>query len=135
MNESRYLQVASAASDALLGMLGADAQYAAGGRSFYTAETHIRHLAEAFGGDLVRVQTQAVDGDEKRLHLFHTLQREGEGEWKSIATAEHMLLHVDMRGGKVVPAEGALAENIRKLLSAHAALPPPEGVGGKVGRK
>ena len=135
MNESRYLQVASDASDALLTMLGADAEYAAGGRSFYTAETHIRHLAEAFNGDLLRVQTQAVDGDEKRLHLFHTLQREVNGEWNPIATAEHMLLHVDIPAAKVIPAEGPLAKNIRNLLSAQAPLPLPDGVGQKIERK
>ena len=136
MNESRWLLAASMASDALLSMLGADAEYAAGGRSFYTAETHIRHLAEAFAGDLLRVETRVVDGDEKRLHVFHEVQKMADdGEWTTAATAEHMLLHVDMRSGKVVAAEGCLAENIRKLLRAQAGVPRPEGVGARVGRR
>ena len=135
MNESRYLQAASDASDALLRMLGADAEYAAGGRTFFTAETHLRHLAEAFAGDLIRAETRVVDGDEKRLHVFHRLQKaDGEG-WTTAATAEHMLLHVDARAGKAVPADGALARNMRRLLSAQSALPRPEGIGAKVGRR
>ena len=136
MNESRYLQAASDASDALLAMLGADAQYAAAGKSFYTAETHLRHLSEAFAGDEIQVETRAVDGDEKRLHLFHTLHRRADGgEWAVAATAEHMLLHVDMKSGKAAAADGRLAENMRKLLAAQSALPAPEGVGAKVGRR
>ena len=136
MNESRYLQAASEASDALLSMLGADAEYARRGKSYYTAETHLRHLAECFRGDRIRAETQVVDGDEKRLHLFHALQKmEADGEWKTVATAEHMLLHVDRKSGKVIPAEGGLAERIHLLLSAQSALPRPEGMGGKVGRR
>ena len=136
MNESRYLQAASEASDALLSMLGADAEYAQGGKSFYTAETHLRHLAECFRGDRVRAETQVVNGDEKRLHLFHTLQKmEDNGEWTAIATAEHMLLHVNRETGKVIPAEGGLAEKMRRLLAAQSALPHPNGIGAKVGRR
>ena len=145
MNESRYLQAASDASDALLRMLGADAEYVSGGLSFYTAETHLRHLAEAHAGDLIRAETRVVDGDEKRLHIFHRLQKlddeksdgeKSDGEkWTEVATAEHMLLHVDARDGRVVPSVGVVAKNIRRLLSAQSALPRPDGIGAKVGRR
>ena len=148
MNESRYLQVASDASDAVLDALNCGAKYAATGRSFFTAETHIRHLAEAFAGDLLRVKTIAIGGDEKRLHLFHELRKAEEsdpnneksgdknnGGEKLVATAEHMLLHVDSGLGKVVPAKGATAKNILRLVSSHSDIPRPEGVGAKVGRK
>ena len=79
MTESRYLQVFANATDAFLRHVGVDAAYLAGGRSYYTVETHIRHLAEAHAGDRLDVETQVLGADEKRLHLFHTVRHGGDG--------------------------------------------------------
>ena len=87
MHESRYLQLFSDATDALLGHLGVDVSR----ESYFTVETHLSHLHEATADERVRVTTQLLDHDEKRLHLFHELRRDD----ALLATAEQMLLHVD----------------------------------------
>lgn len=127
-HESRYLQLVGDATDALLGVLGVDAAYLEGGGSYYTVETHMRHLGQARAGDRLTVTTQVLGADAKRLHVFHRLSRDG----AEIATAEQMLLHVDTRAGRAVPASDAVRERGRRLADAHRALPAPEGAGRRI---
>ena len=54
VHESRYLQVFADATDALLAWIGIDADYLAGGGSYFTAETHLSHLRQLAAGDSVR---------------------------------------------------------------------------------
>jgi acyl-CoA thioesterase FadM len=68
MNEAPYMEVAARASDRFMEMIGADAAYIAGGLSYFTAENHIRYLAEIDIGDRITVTTQALGGDGRKLH-------------------------------------------------------------------
>ena len=131
MTEHRYLQCFGEATDAVLARIGVDAAYLASHRSFYTVETHLRHLDEGRRGDTLAVETQVLASDGKRLHLFHRLEREADGAL--LATAEHMLLHVDTEAGRSVSAEGAVREALDALSREHAGLPRPEGAGRSVG--
>ncbi len=79
MTESRYLEVLADATDAFLREIGIVGPYIDSGRSYYTVESHIRHLGEARGGDRLRVATRLLGFDAKRLHLFHELLRVGDG--------------------------------------------------------
>ena len=102
MTEHRYLEVLADTTDVFLPLIGAGGDYAASGSSYYTVETHIRHLGEARVGDRLTVSTQLLHHDPKRLHLFHEIRRADDGS--PVATGEHMLLHVDMAAGRAVPA-------------------------------
>jgi carnitine 3-dehydrogenase len=128
MTESRYLEVFSGATDELLGRLGVDAGYLESGRSWYTVETHLCHLGEARAEEVLEVDTQVLGHDEKRLHVFHSLRREGD----VIATAEQMLLHVDTRAGRVVPAGEAMLDQVAVVAAADAELPWPERAGRRI---
>jgi carnitine 3-dehydrogenase len=131
VHESRYLQLFAEATDALLSAVGVDAGYLAGGGSYFTVETHISHLRQLEAGDRVHVTTQVLDADEKRLHVFHVLLREGEGD--AIATAEQMLLHVDTESGRAAPAREPVRSRVAELTERHAALPRPERAGRSIG--
>jgi carnitine 3-dehydrogenase len=133
MNESRYLQVCSDASDALLAYVGAGPEYVATGGTYYTVETHIRHLGQAHVDEDLRISTQVLAADAKRLHLFHAVHRAAGGE--TIATGEHMLLHVDAKAGRSAPASGAVLAAALRLAGAHSGLPLPEGVGRAIGQR
>jgi carnitine 3-dehydrogenase len=126
-HESRYLQAFGDATDALLRMIGIDAEYVAAGGSYYTVETHLAHLGQARAGDRLEVETQLLSHDEKRLHVFHALHRSDDRA--PIATAEQMLLHVDTAGQRAAPAAPAVLEHVARIAAAHAALPVPERVG------
>ena len=131
MTEHRYLQCFGEATDVVLARIGVDAAYLASHRSFYTVETHLRHLDEGRRGDTLAVETQVIAADDKRLHLFHRLRRKADGTL--LATAEHMLLHVDTDAGRSVQAEGEVRDALLALARTHAGLPRPEGAGRAVG--
>jgi carnitine 3-dehydrogenase len=118
-NETAYLRVASEATDALLQRIGVDADYLRGGGSYFTVETHIRHLGEAKAEERLAVATQVVGADEKRLHVFHRVQRGDD----VLATVEQMLLHVDTQAGRAAPAGSEVLARVRALADAHAELP------------
>ncbi|HET9718847.1 MAG TPA: thioesterase family protein, partial [Solirubrobacteraceae bacterium] len=128
VHESRYLQLFADATDALLRLIGVDAAYVAGTGSFYTVETHLCHLAPAFAGDRVSVETHVLGFDGRRLHLFHRLLRNGESE--PLATAEQMMLHV--AGGHVAAAGGAVGERAAEVALLHAGLPTPSRAGRSI---
>ena len=127
VNDSRYLLAFGEATDALLRAVGVDEAYVAAGGSYYTVETHLSHLAAAFADDRLRVATQIVGVDSKRLHLFHVLERAGEA--RPLATAEQMLLHVDATTQRTSPAPPEIAGRLARIAAAHAALPRPERAG------
>src|SRR3954462_5320766 len=102
-HESRYLQVFGDTTDALLRHIGVDLD---AGSSYYTVETHLSHLAPAHADERLHTTTQLLGHDAKRLHVFHSLHRTGDGAL--LATAEHMLLHVDTATGRASPADRAL---------------------------
>jgi carnitine 3-dehydrogenase len=131
MTESRYLFCASEVADAFLRLIGADMDYVAGGHSYYTAESLIRHVGEAKLGDRLTGTLQVIHADEKRLHHFITLSLGGE----VVATIEQMCLHVDMKAGKACAAAPEVLTRLMPIAAAHAGLAQPEGLGRFVGQR
>lgn len=127
MSESCYLLAFGDSADALFRYVGIDEAYRAAGRSVYTVETHLRHLAGAVEGDPLRLTVRLLDLDAKRLHVFHAMFHDRSGEL--LATAEQLLVHVDATAGRVVAFPDALAGRLEAILAAHRRLPVPEGVG------
>lgn len=98
----------------------------------YTAEFHICYVRELHEGDEVFVTTQLLDYDEKRFHtyqeLFHT------DGWLA-ATGEALALHIDMSGPRVAPMPPHILSNLKKIHTAHSALPNPERARKSIGIK
>jgi carnitine 3-dehydrogenase len=130
MTESRYYFVNSETVDNFLRTIGAGMDYVAGGHSFYSAETHIRHLGEAKLGDQVRGELQIISADEKR---FRSFVRVMVGD-TCVATIEQLCLHVDMKAGKTVPAAPEVWGKLQAIAAAQAGLPLPEGAGRAIGQ-
>lgn len=133
MTEFRYLHVFGDTTDAFLRLIGVDLAYVEGGHSYYTVETHLRHLDEAKLGEALLCTTQILSTDEKRLHLFHRLF--AGPERREVATGEHMLLHVDSKAGRACPAPASILAKLDALAAAHAGLPRPVEAGRAVGAK
>lgn len=133
MTEHRYLQVFGDTTDALLRLIGAGLAYVEAGHSYYTVETHIRHLSEAKLGQAIYSTCQLLSVDEKRLHVFHSICDATTGE--VLATGEQMLLHVDSKAGKAVPASPEILVEAKAIAEAHASLPAPDGAGRHVGQR
>ncbi|MCF8509968.1 MAG: carnitine 3-dehydrogenase [Rhodobacteraceae bacterium] len=131
MTESRYYFVNSETVDNFLRTIGAGVDYVAAGHSFYSAETHIRHLGEAKLGDQVRGELQIISADEKRFRSFVRIMRGDE----CVATVEQLCLHVNMTEGKSAPAAPEVWAKLKAIADAHAGLAMPEGAGRAVGQK
>jgi carnitine 3-dehydrogenase len=113
-------------------MIGCDADYIANGGSFFTVETHIRHLGEVGAGEPVRVLTQVIEGKGKRMHLFHSLLH---GDGRLLATGEHILIHVSLATRAAAEPAPQIAAELGRIAALHAGLPPPEGLGRAVGER
>jgi len=129
MNEARYLEAGSWATDGLMRMIGADAAYISGGHSFFTVDTRLRYLNEVRIDDSLTVTTQVLAAEGKRLRLFHRLWR---GDDVLAATIEVLLVHVDLGTRRSCLPMPEVAAQMARLAAAHAGL-PAEGAGGAVG--
>jgi carnitine 3-dehydrogenase len=131
MTEARYLSASTDTIDAFLRHIGAGMEYVRAGRSYYTAETHIMHLGEAKLGDRLTGSVQVLGADEKRLHVFIRIERDGQ----PVATLEQMLLHVNMHEGRTCPAAPEVLARLKPISDAHAALARPGDAGRKIGQR
>jgi carnitine 3-dehydrogenase len=129
MNEARYLQAFGDATDRFMEMIGCDADYIATGGSYFTAETHIRHLDEAHAGSRIQIRTRVLMGEGKKMHLWHEMY---EGD-RLLATGEHMLIHVSLETRRPSPPSAAIEAAKARFAKAQAGLPKPEGAGRGVG--
>ena len=131
MTESRYYFVNSESVDAFLRLIGAGMDYVGAGHSFYSAETHIRHLGEAKLGDRLTGTLQIISADERRFRSFVRIMTGDE----CVATVEQLCLHVDMASGKTSAAAPEVWAKLKAIADAQAGLPLPEGAGRAVGQK
>ena len=132
MSESCYLLVFGDSSDAFFRFVGIDETYRdVGGHSFYTVETHLHNLREAALAAPLRLTLQLLDLDEKRVHLFHAMQHGDTGEL--LATAEQMLVHVNMQQGRAAPILPTIHQHLQAVFLAHAVLPRPPQAGSSIG--
>lgn len=131
MNETHYLETSSLATDRFMQMIGADADYIASGRSYFTVESHVCHLNEVHAGDRLTVTTQVLAGAGKRLHLFNRIWRDD----VLAATVETMLLHTDLSTRRTSDPDPAVAARLSDWVARHAAMPAPKGAGRSVGQR
>ncbi len=127
LTEYCYLKLFGDATDVVLAQIGAGMDYVAAGHSWYTVETHIRHLGQARLGEPVEVRTRVLAADAKRLQLFHEMVNLRHDA--VIATAEHMLVHVDAKAEKSAPAPQAMQDKAHAFVAGQSHLPAPDGVG------
>jgi len=129
MTEWAYLKLFGDTTDVLLARIGAGHDYVAAGHSFYTVESHLRHLGQARLGERLRVTTQVLGADAKRLHIWHAMLLD---DGTVIATAEHMLVHVNAAAEKSAAMLPSVAANVASWVADHAALPRPEAAGRRI---
>lgn len=133
MNEARYLQVFCDSTDAFLQMIGVDRDYVASGNSYYTVETHIRHLQEVAGLEPLYVMSQLIGYDDKRIHMFQRIHHGRTGD--VLATGEQMFLHVDSKASKACPAKPHVLALLKEIYSGHHQLERPADAGRAIGLK
>ncbi|HUI16101.1 MAG TPA: thioesterase family protein [Alphaproteobacteria bacterium] len=95
--------------------------------SLFTLEAHVSYAHELNAGDPLRLSTQLVAFDAKRLHYFHRMYHAEEGFLA--ASNELLSIHVDLetRRSSAMPAEAQA--RLERLLAEHRRLPRPPELG------
>jgi acyl-CoA thioester hydrolase len=124
LRDAYYLLIFSYATDALMDLIGLDSDgRGQSGHSLFTLEAHINYLHEVKLDTEVWVQTQIIGFDSKRLHLYHSLHRNGFDA--AVSASEQMLLHVDLSGPRSTPFSEHSSTLLREFERQQRDLPPP----------
>ncbi len=118
MNEGRYGQVFSDASEELMTHIGADRAYIAAGHSYFTAENNIKYLAETIAGEEFYVETRVTQGEGKKLRLWHEMKRASDDAL--LSTCDQFMLHVSLETRRSCPPLPHVLEAVERLAAAHA---------------
>ncbi|MGR3804888.1 carnitine 3-dehydrogenase [Marinibacterium profundimaris] len=125
MTEFRYLEAFSLATDRFMEIIGCTKDYIKAGASYFTVETHIRHVDEVLCGEVIEVRTQMLLGQGKKLQLYHEMYA---GD-RLLATGEHFMLHVDLESRRPSEPSEEISAAMAQITEAQAGLGYPEGAG------
>lgn len=128
MNVAYYVLAFDRATDAFTDALGMGQDYRDGRRcSAFVVETHVNYQRELMASDPMRITTQLLGFDSKRIHCFHRLYHAGKGFLS--ATTELMLIHVDLDQRHSTPMTLPVLDRLSALMTAHTQLsrPPQSG--------
>jgi acyl-CoA thioester hydrolase len=131
MNLAYYTVLFDYATDALFDAIGIGRQYKdSTANGTFVVETHNLYERELLLGDRVRVSTQILGMDGKRLHLAHEMFAVAGGQ--RAATQELMYVHVSLGARRVVPFPGGVRERVAAAAAAHARLARPAWAGRRI---
>ncbi len=126
MNVAYYLLAFDHATDDFLDYLGLDAEHReqSGGTTF-AADIRLTYQREVTEGAEIRVTSQLLGYDDKRIRFFNRMFTLADGALA--ATMESLSLYVDLKSRRVTTLPSAIQQRLSEVLAAHQALPlPPE---------
>jgi len=132
MNLAYYVLAFDQATDTFHDVLGIGLDYRERmNSSMFTLAINVDYIREVFAHDQLRITTQLLDCDAKRMRYFHQMYQ-GEPE-HLVATNECLAVHVDMASRRSAPFPDATRARIEALLAEHRQLPTPERAGRVLG--
>lgn len=95
--------------------------------SIFTIGMNIDYMGELFESDPLRVTTQLVDMDHKRLHYLHKMYHVKTGALA--ARNECLCMNVELESRRSSPFPTSVREKIDPVFAAHQPLEKPDGFG------
>ncbi len=134
MNLAFYVLAFDKATDNFYDSLNIGLDYRAKmNSSMFTLGINVDYIREVFEGDALRITTQLLDCDYKRMRYIHYMY---EGEDKQpVAMNECFAVHVDMEKRKSVAFPALTRQRIDAAQKAHSNLPVPKHAGRVLGDK
>ncbi|HEX2151769.1 MAG TPA: thioesterase family protein [Stellaceae bacterium] len=134
MNLAYYTVLFDQATDLLFDELGLGLDYRRDRKlGTFVAETHNLYERELLVGARVRVATQIISIDPKRMHIGHEMYAlDGPDAGQRAATQELMFLHVDLAARRVCPFPPDMHERVSTAAASHAGLPYPAWSGRRI---
>jgi acyl-CoA thioester hydrolase len=99
----------------------------------FVLEAHVTYDREVKEGDPLRITTQILDHDAKRVHYIHEMYHATEGYLA--ATNELMLMNIDYASRRSAPWPEWAMERLETLAAAHKGLAVPKQAGRLIGLK
>ncbi len=128
MNVAYYVLVFDRGTDALFDRLDVGAAYRARtGASLFAVETHVGYRAEVKLGDRLRIESQLLGVDAKRVHFFSRMFHARENYLA--ATYEALGLNVDLARRRAAPFDPVTHARLAAAVAAQAALGRPAEAG------
>lgn len=134
MNLAYYVLAFDKATDGFYDSLGIGLDYRrVTNSSMFTLAINVDYLREVFAGDELRIATQLLDCDGKRLRYFHAMYQ-GDGD-TPVATNECLAVHVDMSSRRSAPFPAETLARIEAAWHLHRQLPVPARAGRVLGKR
>ncbi|MGH6879915.1 thioesterase family protein [Hypericibacter sp.] len=95
--------------------------------STFAAEMHLSFKRELFEGAPLRITTQLIDVDPRRVYFVQAMYHADEGYLA--ATVEWLILYIDMNQRRVAAMPPKLQAHLARVLEAHRTIPLPAPVG------
>jgi acyl-CoA thioester hydrolase len=99
--------------------------------STFALESHITYQGEVRLGDPLRITSQLLGFDAKRIHILHRMFHVGKAYLA--ATIEYVSLHVSLDSRRGAPFPDDRLAFLARVKAAHDALGVPEEAGRSVG--
>ncbi|MFO1370998.1 MAG: thioesterase family protein [Candidatus Competibacteraceae bacterium] len=132
MNVAYYVLAFDHATDAFVDYLGMGQDYRECQQcSTFIVETHVNYQRELMAGDPMRITTQLLGFDSKRIHYFHRLYHADKGFLS--ATTELMLIHVDLAERHSTPMPRSVLDQLSAVMAQHLQLSRPPQSGRVIG--
>ncbi len=113
MNVAYFVLAFDQATDAVYDSWGLGHDYpSVSGCSVFTLGMNVDYRSELFCDDPIRIDTELVDADSKRIHYFHRMYHGDTGVLA--ATNECLCMNIDLESRKAA----AFPDNIRSTLSS-----------------
>ena len=134
MNVAFYVTAFDQASGAFMRNMGLGRNYVNNklGMTF-VLEMHITYDRELREGAPMRFETQLLDCDAKRVHLFHEMYHADEGYLA--ATNETIVMNIDYATRKSGPFPAQAAERLAQVWAEHRKMPKHPKAGRLMGLK
>ena len=102
MNVAWYVAAFDNAGESFLEQAGIGPTYRReADASVFSVEAHVTYQREVHAGDLLEFRTKLLGFDAKRVHYIQSMYRVADGLLS--ATAEWVVLHVDMKSRRTAP--------------------------------
>lgn len=127
MTEWQYYKVLADAGENFLRALGFTEEYRLQGYSFFSIQGAMRNLKECRAGTPLRVYTEMIGYDSVQLHIYQYVVDQVRD--LTVATGEHLMLHVDTRVRKRTPMLPYMSKCLDSALEKWRPVQRPIGLG------
>lgn len=123
MNVAYYVLAFDLVTDELYETWQIGEAYDEAGYTLFTLGMNVDYLSELFEGTTVRVTSQLLDCDHKRIHYIHQMYHAETGVLA--ATNECLAINVSTATRRSAAFPDAVAANLQNILATHSQLETP----------